>query len=104
MGKTTVSDVLGPQRSVLDPAAHSHFYTFHKFTWVSLMSSTTDLQAPADILLGGRTAWSSTVQVNGSTYQARYWYDGTFSNNAMEDAAEGALIRLGMVAGPSTRR
>ncbi|KAF2155028.1 hypothetical protein K461DRAFT_276213 [Myriangium duriaei CBS 260.36] len=51
---------------------------------------------------GGRTAWSSTVEVNGKAYQARYWYDGTYSNNAKEDAAEVALIRMGLVAAPQT--
>ena len=49
-------------------------------------------------LIGGRTAWSSTVTIpsptsptNQQTVQARYWYDGTYINNAKEDAAEVAL-------------
>lgn len=67
------------------------------------LASTRLLEQALTVSQGGRTAWSSTVEVNGKTYQARYWYDGTYSNNAMEDAAEVALIRLGLVAGPSRR-
>ncbi|KAJ5096185.1 hypothetical protein NUU61_005541 [Penicillium alfredii] len=44
-----------------------------------------------DRLRGGRTAWSSTVTVQGQNVAARYWYDGQFINNAKEDAAEMAL-------------
>ncbi|RJE27376.1 hypothetical protein PHISCL_00252 [Aspergillus sclerotialis] len=43
---------------------------------------------------GGRTAWSSTVTVQGQNVAARYWYDGQYINNAKEDAAEVALMRL----------
>lgn len=45
---------------------------------------------------GGRTAWSSTVTVQGipTAIAARYWYDGQFVNNAKEDAAEVALKML----------
>ncbi|KAA8572727.1 hypothetical protein MFRU_003g01370 [Monilinia fructicola] len=43
---------------------------------------------------GGRTAWSSTVTVQGQNISARYWYDGQYVNNAKEDAAEVALNRL----------
>ncbi|KAF2013040.1 hypothetical protein BU24DRAFT_351435 [Aaosphaeria arxii CBS 175.79] len=43
---------------------------------------------------GGRTAWSSVCQINGSQYQARFWYDGTFADQAREDAAEVALRAL----------
>lgn len=43
---------------------------------------------------GGRTAWSSTVTVQGQNIAARYWYDGQYINNAKEDAAEVALMRL----------
>lgn len=50
--------------------------------------------------LGGRTAWSSTVEVNGAKHQARYWYDGTWINNAREDAAEVALQHLGVINTP----
>lgn len=46
------------------------------------------------LLSGGRTAWSSTVTVQGQNVAARYWYDGQFINNAKEDAAEVALMRL----------
>ncbi|KAJ5045615.1 hypothetical protein EN45_030330 [Penicillium chrysogenum] len=45
-------------------------------------------------LVGGRTAWSSTVTVQGQNIAARYWYDGQFINNAREDAAEVALKTL----------
>ncbi|GAB7348258.1 hypothetical protein MBLNU459_g6248t1 [Dothideomycetes sp. NU459] len=51
---------------------------------------------------GGRTAWSSTVEVNGTKHQARYWYDGSWINNAREDAAEVALQRMGVVSTPRT--
>lgn len=43
---------------------------------------------------GGRTAWSSTVTVQGQNISARYWYDGQYVNNAKEDAAEVALKHL----------
>ncbi|KAI9720266.1 MAG: hypothetical protein M1812_003084 [Candelaria pacifica] len=43
---------------------------------------------------GGRTAWSSTVTVEGQHVAARYWYDGQYVNNAREDAAEVALQQL----------
>ena len=43
---------------------------------------------------GGRTAWSSTVTVQGRNIAARYWYDGQYINNAKEDAAEVALQTL----------
>ncbi|KAJ4158554.1 uncharacterized protein LMH87_009076 [Akanthomyces muscarius] len=40
---------------------------------------------------GGRTAWSSTVEVQGQIVNARFWYDGRNLNNAKEDAAECAV-------------
>ncbi|KAI9370633.1 hypothetical protein BJX61DRAFT_81649 [Aspergillus egyptiacus] len=40
---------------------------------------------------GGRTAWSCTVTVRGTPFPARYWFDGPYIENAMEDAAEVAL-------------
>ncbi|KAI9874052.1 MAG: hypothetical protein M1830_010251 [Pleopsidium flavum] len=43
---------------------------------------------------GGRTAWSSTVTIEGQNIAARYWYDGQYVNNAKEDAAEVALQQL----------
>ncbi|KAF2836052.1 hypothetical protein M501DRAFT_1019265 [Patellaria atrata CBS 101060] len=44
---------------------------------------------------GGRTAWSSSVCVEGQGYiAARYWYDGEHVHQAKEDAAELALQRL----------
>ncbi|KAL1302176.1 hypothetical protein AAFC00_002607 [Neodothiora populina] len=49
---------------------------------------------------GGRTAWSSTVEVDGRKHRARYWYDGACVNNAREDAAEVALQYLGVVPTP----
>jgi hypothetical protein len=48
----------------------------------------------ANITTGGRTAWSSTVTVQGRNFAARYWYDGQYINNAKEDAAEVALTTL----------
>ena len=35
-------------------------------------------------------------------YQARYWYDGDYSNNAKEDAAEVALQALRIVPMPQS--
>jgi len=43
---------------------------------------------------GGRTAWSSTVNVSGRSMSARYWYAGEYIFNAREDAAEVALKQL----------
>ncbi|KAF2091766.1 hypothetical protein K490DRAFT_7501, partial [Saccharata proteae CBS 121410] len=40
---------------------------------------------------GGRTAWSSAVQVGSMNIPARYWYDGQYVGQAKEDAAEMAL-------------
>ena len=51
----------------------------------------TDLRLAA---VGGRTAWSSTVTIEGTTVSARYWYDGQWVDNAKEDAAEVALQQL----------
>lgn len=50
---------------------------------------------------GGRTAWTCLVTVEGESYQARNWYDGSHVSNAKEDAAEIALKRLG-VSSPSS--
>ncbi|KAF8467690.1 hypothetical protein BDZ91DRAFT_793367 [Kalaharituber pfeilii] len=43
---------------------------------------------------GGRTAWSATVSVGNSRFDARFWYDGQYLDNAKEDAAEVALSNL----------
>jgi hypothetical protein len=48
----------------------------------------------ADTGTGGRTAWSSTVTIQGQAISARFWYDGQHVNNAKEDAAEVALKHL----------
>lgn len=48
--------------------------------------------------LGGRTAWSCTVEVHGQTVPARYWYSGDYVHNAKEDAASLALERLEYIA------
>ncbi|EME79008.1 uncharacterized protein MYCFIDRAFT_123698, partial [Pseudocercospora fijiensis CIRAD86] len=46
-------------------------------------------------LPGGRTAWSCVVSIAGAgSFPARFWYDGTYINNAREDAAEKALQML----------
>lgn len=52
-------------------------------------------------MLGGRTAWSSTVTVQGRNIAARYWYDGQFINNAKEDAAEVALMQFAQQTSPT---
>ena len=49
---------------------------------------------PLTDLSTGRTAWSATVTIQGNNVAARYWYDGQFINNAKEDAAEVAMMRL----------
>ncbi|KAI9044235.1 double-stranded RNA binding motif domain-containing protein [Aspergillus affinis] len=49
---------------------------------------------------GGRTAWSSTVSINGQTIAARMWYDGQYINNAKEDVAEVALKHLNQTPSP----
>jgi len=46
------------------------------------------------MFVGGRTAWSATVTIQGQNVAARYWYDGQFLNNAKEDAAEVACTKL----------
>ncbi|KAF7198580.1 hypothetical protein HII31_00319 [Pseudocercospora fuligena] len=52
---------------------------------------------------GGRTAWSCVVSVAGAgSFPARFWYDGTYINNAREDAAEKALQMLGVIPAPAT--
>ena len=61
----------------------------HRLFW-SLTVGGTD----CPLLLGGRTAWSSSVKLQGRTFAARYWYDGQYVNNAREDAAEVALFIL----------
>ncbi|KKZ63078.1 hypothetical protein GX50_07551 [[Emmonsia] crescens] len=53
-------------------------------------------------LQGGRTAWSSTVTIQGSSFAARYFYDGQNTNNAKEDAAEVALTALRSQGGSPT--
>ncbi|PGH02366.1 hypothetical protein GX51_04674 [Blastomyces parvus] len=50
---------------------------------------------------GGRTAWSSTVTIHGTTFAARYFYDGQNTNNAKEDAAEVALTALRSQGAPA---
>lgn len=51
---------------------------------------------------GGRTAWSSTVTIQGQTFTARYFYDGQYIDNAKEDAAEVALTVLNSQASPTS--
>lgn len=51
---------------------------------------------------GGRTAWSSTVTIQGRCFAARYFYDGQNTNNAKEDAAEVALTALRSQGGNPT--
>lgn len=42
------------------------------------------------MIAGGRTAWSAIANIAslGQKFQARFWYDGQWVNNAREDAAE----------------
>lgn len=44
--------------------------------------------------VGGRTAWSSRVTIDGHSLSARYWYDGKYLHNAREDVAEVAYTWL----------
>lgn len=46
------------------------------------------------MIIGGRTAWSATVDVGDRNWAARYWYDGDYIGNAKEDAAEVAIRQL----------
>ena len=66
----------------------------HRLFWSLTAGGTDGLFFLFFFLLGGRTAWSSSVIVQGRKFAARYWYDGAFVNNAQEDAAEVALIVL----------
>ncbi|WEW59368.1 hypothetical protein PRK78_004839 [Emydomyces testavorans] len=49
---------------------------------------------------GGRTAWSSTVTIQGTNFSARYFYDGQYIHNAREDAAEVAYTALSTRGSP----
>lgn len=66
------------------------FLSFNRTAWVT------------NIHLGGRTAWSSTVTIQGQNIAARFWYDGQYINNAKEDAAEVALMKLNSQQRPAT--
>lgn len=44
--------------------------------------------------VGGRTAWSTIVAVNGVPYSARFWYDGKYVEQAKQDAAEVAFTAI----------
>ncbi|CAG8041457.1 unnamed protein product [Penicillium olsonii] len=65
-----------------------------------VLQKSREKNAPA--LSRGRTAWSSTVTVQGQNIAARYWYDGQYINNAKEDAAEVALKTLNQQPRSST--
>ncbi|OQE22319.1 hypothetical protein PENSTE_c010G06079 [Penicillium steckii] len=65
-------------------------------------SAAASRQSWQDQLSGGRTAWSSTVTVQGQNIAARYWYDGQYINNAKEDAAEVAVKLLNQQPRTST--
>jgi hypothetical protein len=43
---------------------------------------------------GGRTAWSATVELQGQTFSARFWYDGQHVDNAREDVADLVLTYI----------
>lgn len=68
------------------------YVSTHRLFWILTAGDTDNLLFW--ILLGGRTAWSSKVLVQGHEIAARYFYDGDHVNNAREDAAERALIFL----------
>lgn len=46
---------------------------------------------------GGRTAWSSDVFINGKYVSAKFWYEGSRTAQAAEDAAQRALMDLGQL-------
>ncbi|GAB1199751.1 hypothetical protein APSETT444_009110 [Aspergillus pseudonomiae] len=54
-------------------------------------------------LEGGRTAWTCIATIDGVQYPARFWYDGKYSDNAIEDAAEKALNILSPQTSRNTR-
>ena len=51
--------------------------------------------------IGGRTAWSATVTIQGTNVAARYWYDGQFINNAK---ARAFFIYFGSTSNELSRR
>ena len=57
----------------------------------------------ADVRIGGRTAWSTIAMINDQQYPARFWYDGAYIEQAREDAAEVAYLRLEHVRGDACR-
>ncbi|KAH7382707.1 hypothetical protein DE146DRAFT_760538 [Phaeosphaeria sp. MPI-PUGE-AT-0046c] len=42
----------------------------------------------------GRTAWSCIASISTAHYPAKYWYDGAYTAQAKQDAAEVALRTL----------
>ncbi|KAF1813166.1 hypothetical protein P152DRAFT_370651, partial [Eremomyces bilateralis CBS 781.70] len=54
-------------------------------------SIVSDRRGNANTIAGGRTAWSSSVEVQGTKFNARFWYDGAFVEQSKEDCAEVAL-------------
>ncbi|KAL5119219.1 hypothetical protein ACEQ8H_002930 [Pleosporales sp. CAS-2024a] len=50
------------------------------------------------LLRGGRTAWSTITRIGAAHWQAKYWYDGEFTSQSQQDAAECALRCLTGVA------
>ncbi|OAQ99056.1 hypothetical protein LLEC1_02874 [Akanthomyces lecanii] len=79
---STVTGDATPWQDKLEEACRAAQLVPPKFQIVS------DRRATA---IGGRTAWSSTVEVQGHHVNARFWYDGRNLNNAKEDAAECAV-------------
>jgi hypothetical protein len=51
--------------------------------------------------IGGRTAWSATVTIQGMNVAARYWFDGQFINNAK---ARAFFIYFGSTSNELSRR
>jgi len=67
-----------------------HFEMFSDRRGEPILSNHTNLGMNLSLTcaLGGRTAWSSKVTIDGHCMEARYWYDGNYLNNAKEDVAE----------------
>ncbi|KAI9850171.1 MAG: hypothetical protein M1838_006016 [Thelocarpon superellum] len=89
--------------------SQSPAYGARAYTWVEKLEEycrASQMHLPVYNMVsdrrGGRTAWSSTVTIEGQSVSARYWYDGQYVDNAKEDAAEVALQQLQGVSQPTS--
>ncbi|KAI9695484.1 MAG: hypothetical protein M1820_008586 [Bogoriella megaspora] len=90
-----VRSIFGPKdKLIADPRPLSLETCRSLHNFYSVISSSSKVVSLTNVHTGGRTAWSSTVLVEGQYIPARYWYDGQYLHNAKEDAAEVALQRL----------